>query len=330
MTVRISNTPPQKWNEWLDQLAEDKFTLHHYQVWAERLKIIRGYDPVYFMVLDGDTVVGLLLATEIRPLKLKSPREIAYYTLKCLKTISLGQLTWYTEPATIENNHNQILAKLAESINQYADTNRLKVINAHWSTHCLEELPDNWSYRKWATLTVDCTQDDETLLASFKPAARKSIRKAINDGITVRRIENIDQMREYYGFARQCSKRYGKKLSGVADFENLFNEIREKAIFQTFVAEKDEEPISGLSVWGNGRCIQELGSFNSEKAYREKLYGADLLKWEIIRWARENGIRSFDLAGINPQPADTKEQNIRRFKEKWGGSYSEYLLVDSH
>ena len=329
MTVQISSTPPEQWNDWINALAGNQFTLYHREVWAERLKSVRGYDPLYLSIMDGETFLGLVLAAEIRPLKLRLPREIAYYTFKSLKSRSLGQLTWYAEPVTREDKRDQVLAEIAAAIENYVRKNHLKVANAHWPAEHVGSLPDSWISKKWATLTVDCSRDDNSLPASFKPAARKAIRRATEDGIVVRQIENIEQMREYYSFARQCSRRYGKKLAGFEDFENLFTEVRSRSIFETFVAEKDGEPLAGLSVWGDGNFIQELGSFNSERAFREKLYGADLLKWEIIRWARANGIRWFDLAGINPDPTDSKEENIRRFKEKWGGHYSEYLLVSS-
>jgi lipid II:glycine glycyltransferase (peptidoglycan interpeptide bridge formation enzyme) len=59
------------------------------------------------------------------------------------------------------------------------------------------------------------------------------------------------------------------------------------------------------------------------------LFGPDLLKWSIMQWACEQGNVSFDLGGVNPEPVDEKELNIRRFKEKWSGAYSEYLLVSA-
>jgi len=40
---------------------------------------------------------------------------------------------------------------------------------------------------------------------------------------------------------------------------------------ETFVAEKDGEPIAGLSVWGYKGIIAEVGSFQSERNSIEKL-----------------------------------------------------------
>ncbi len=205
--------------------------------------------------------------------------------------------------------------------------------NAGWSAAASgrwpgrKPCPRSWRTRRWATLKLDLRPGPEALREGFKPAARKAIARAERDGITVRRIESLEELERYYRFAEDCSRRYGKRLYGFRDFSTIWELIRPVGVFETFAAEHRGETIAGLSVWGCGKSIGELGSFQSERSFREKLYGPDLVKWELIRWACAAGLESYDLAGINPQPASEKESGIRRFKEKWGGAWEEYLLV---
>jgi lipid II:glycine glycyltransferase (peptidoglycan interpeptide bridge formation enzyme) len=188
-------------------------------------------------------------------------------------------------------------------------------------------IPENWVKKKWGTYIVDLRQDVDSLWNNLKKSARKAIRTAREDGITVRRMRSLDELRAYYDFVRRCSPRYGKEAYGFADWERLWRLFRPTGVFETFLAEKSDKPLAGLSVWGYGGNISEFGSYQSEESFREKLYGNDLIKWEVISWGVRNGQRTFDLAGVNPEPQSPKEQGIRQFKEKWGGRYQEYVVV---
>ena len=50
------------------------------------------------------------------------------------------------------------------------------------------------------------------------------------------------------------------------------------------------------------------------------------MKWAVLEWGHDQGLRTFDLAGVNPAP-EGKEVGIRQFKEKWGGTYREYTFI---
>jgi lipid II:glycine glycyltransferase (peptidoglycan interpeptide bridge formation enzyme) len=170
-------------------------------------------------------------------------------------------------------------------------------------------------------------QDEEALWRGLKNSARKAVRKAADDGVTVSRVGSLEELRDYYRFAAKCARRIGKQLFGFRDFETMWRHFRSNAVYETFVAEWKGQPVAGLSVWGFGSSVTELGAFTSEIAATEHLYGGDLIKWEVITWARSRGLKSFDLAGFNPAASDPKEVAIRQFKEKWGGRRLDYLLV---
>lgn len=68
----------------------------------------------------------------------------------------------------------------------------------------------------------------------------------------------------------------------------------------------------------------EIASGTMPLAYELKLPAQDLLHWEMMLEAKRLGAHTFDLAGVAPLPRNSKEEGIRRFKEKWGGRYVEY------
>jgi hypothetical protein len=242
-------------------------------------------------------------------------------------------LIWYGQPvlsaALPACDEGKALESLARTLNELRHTLRLGISAGQWPLDQAAALPQGWAMRTWGTFRVDLRPGADVLFEKFKQSARKGIRRAVRDNIVVRKINTLDQLREYYIFVEECSKRYGKHVYGFDDFGTMWKYLRTVGIFETFVAEHDGKMIAGLSVWGSNGKFCEIGSFQSQDAYERKLFGPDLLKWTIIQWACEQGHISFDLGGVNPKPVDEKELNIRRFKEKWGGEYSEHLIVSA-
>jgi len=148
-------------------------------------------------------------------------------------------------------------------------------------------------------------------------------------GITVERISTPADLRSYYSFAKCCSRRYGTNDLLFEAFEIPWRCLRPTGIFETFLACYQNAPIAGLSVWGYGDQVMEIGSYQSQEGYQRKLQGPDLIKWEIIKWAKEQGVLEYDLAGVNPIAVTHKDRGIRQFKEKWGGRAMTYLMVHS-
>jgi lipid II:glycine glycyltransferase (peptidoglycan interpeptide bridge formation enzyme) len=219
-------------------------------------------------------------------------------------------------------------ALLATSLEEQKRRDRRWRLGGPWPAAQSTALPAAWRATPSATLKVDLGADLDSIFAAFKPAARKAIRRAERDGITTRRVDSAAELERYTEFAMACAARYGKRNVARADYHLCWQLLRTPPChFETFYAEHAGETIAGLSVWGFGSETGELGSFQSERAFREKLYGPDLLKWRVIQWARGEGLGAYDLAGVHPTRADGKEASIRRFKEKWGGSRYDNLLV---
>jgi hypothetical protein len=325
--VRISRTPEEEWDKLLFEGDTESLALFHTTFWAARLMELLGYQPVYFSVGKNREIMLRLVAFSCSLFKIKGARNIAKYLVRSLPSRKLGILLWYGQPVFFKEADKTAYSLLAEAVDQYAGKERLKLVEGEWPLSMGSALPGNWRTKKGASLKVDLTMELEIIFSRFKPAARKAVRKAERDGIAVRRIESVDELENYYHFATECAKRYGKRMIGFRDFETMWRYFRPRCVYETFIAEHKGEMIAGLSVWGYGKTIGELGSFQSERSFQEKLYGPDLIKWHVLQWAHDLKLHSFDLAGIDPDPLEEKAKNIRRFKEKWGGAHYEFLKI---
>lgn len=234
---------------------------------------------------------------------------------------------WFDQPVLYDANVGlDAYIALLDTMESFCKSSGLAVSSSPLPASIMNSLPAGWLRSEWATIVVDLRKNEEDLWRDLKKTARKAVRRARDDGIRVRKIESLDELRSYSEFASRCAARYGKKVY-LVDFELSWDQLKPHAIYETFVAEMDSEPIAGLSVWGYNGIISEFGSFQSELSYSQKLYGADLIKWEVILWAAKQGCRYYDLAGVSPHPKTEKEAGIRQFKEKWGGEYRPYALV---
>ncbi len=182
---------------------------------------------------------------------------------------------------------------------------------------------------RWATLLVDCRGTEAELRSRLKTSARKGLSYARTHAVTVRRIPDRVGLRAYDELGRRASERSRMLNRSLGDLEAAWDCLRSSGTLEFFIAEHRGEPISGLGVVGCDGWITEFALYQSQRPGAVQLSGQDAINWEILRWARANGLHTFDLCGVSPSPRNTKEWNIRRFKEKWGGTYTEYPVTSS-
>jgi hypothetical protein len=328
----LTSVDASVWNGWVSQAALG--TLFQTTFWSNRLGELWDCHPYFFvvrrhgvdlpaLVLLGFDVRSDLIASEGTPVIFRFAESVR-------KLLGMRRrFQWFGQPALIDQDaRDGIYRFLLSEVENFCRSNRIPAIApSELPDSAKASIPAHWNRKQWATFVVDLHQDDESLWRNLKKTARKAIRTAREDGIVVRQINSLAELRDYYDFVCQCSPRYGKRIYGFIDLETMWRHFRPHAVFETFVAEKGAEPLAGLSVWGYNGLISELGSFQSERSFLEKLYGSDLIKWEVLQWGSRKGHRAFDLASVNPDPRTPKEQGIRQFKEKWGGEYRPYWIV---
>jgi hypothetical protein len=326
--VEIAREPASDWDASILPTSAERLVVYHTTGWARRMEEFLGYGTRFVTVYGDDGRPTLRLVLSIGwPLKVRGLGESARILLPALTSARLGIMKWVGEPVLLSGDGEQDYLDLVDALKAYSRRWRLRMGAGAWPISYEGLLPDSWRAVRGATLLVDLSKSTEEIFAGFKSSARKAIRRAERDGIRVRQVDSIDDLRAYYRFAENCSQRYRKRMHGVEDFESMWNHIRPEGHFETFVAEHDGEPIAGLSVWGFGRTVGELGSFQSERSFREKLFGPDLIKWKLMEWGHDQGLALLDLSGVSPEPTNDKDASIRQFKEKWGGQYYEYTYI---
>ncbi len=185
------------------------------------------------------------------------------------------------------------------------------------------------------TYLVDLSKDLDELWSGLKQEARTSVRKAAKQGITVRLGAGEEDFSRYYEIFLENRLRDQQKsmFRPLYSEESITDHVRFFAaagVLKLFCAWKDGQMGSCTQV----KYYNGIASFNSHARsddwHRSNLHDGDLLCWEMIRWAKEQGFRYFDMTGFDVVPANDRQRGIQRFKAKWGGEcvyYSYYSKV---
>jgi lipid II:glycine glycyltransferase (peptidoglycan interpeptide bridge formation enzyme) len=166
------------------------------------------------------------------------------------------------------------------------------------------------------TLTLDLSQEEETLLAGMKQKTRYNIRLAGRKEVTVREgsVNDIDQLYQMYA---ETSVRDGFVIRSKEYYQDAWGTFIELSGAAPLIAEVEGVAVAALIIYRFGETAYYLYGM-SHAAHREKMPN-HLLQWEAIRWAKSRGCTLYDFWGA---PHDINENDpmygVYRFKLGFG------------
>lgn len=173
--------------------------------------------------------------------------------------------------------------------------------------------------KEWATFIINSSEPVEKLLENVDKSARKIVRRTEEKGVVVKLAESDKELKEYYSLLRSERKTQGFSTVPFWLVKAQWD-LLHPSNYQIFLAMKDGKLLAGMGVIFQDGYMIEVASALSVEARKEHIYANDLIKWNVIKWAHENGIKYYDLAGVDPNSKPgSKEEGIFKFKQKWGG-----------
>jgi lipid II:glycine glycyltransferase (peptidoglycan interpeptide bridge formation enzyme) len=156
-----------------------------------------------------------------------------------------------------------------------------------------------------ATIVVDIVPDEAAILSSFKPKTRYNIRLAGRRGVTVDPVPCTEiNVEVLHGLMARAFERAGIPLRPLTYFADYWRLFEASGQGQLFLAQRDGEVLAGAYVvfLGEKAWYKDGGSVGD----RGELMAPHLLQWEVMRWLRAHGVRSYDLFAVprSDQEAD--------------------------
>lgn len=308
--------------EWNEQLCDSEFS-SAYQTnnWIKNYQKLPGSIPVFIQVrTEKNKIVGQL-ASIIQKNYLRNENVLAKNLGSKFNISSI--LTWSYGPIIYDpTNYSKILSGILSELDKIAQKH--KVIMIRGSTSPLDTnnskkvfLKKGYRFQPWSTHLIKLDQDQDNLHSSFDKKTRYDIRKSEKNNLTFKMPEGPDYLKEFYELKNEEYQRDGRKIAPISkSYEERWKNLYKNGFEKVFLAKNHDHAISGISnIIFNGYLIQH-GVANS---LNRNLLSGTFLTWETIKWAIKNKQKYYDMGGVNPNPASSKEKNIDFFKSKWGG-----------
>jgi len=174
--------------------------------------------------------------------------------------------------------------------------------------------------KTWGTLILDLSRFD-MLYLKLDSTTTKNIRKG-ESRLTFFKITSADEFKEYYELFKESRKELRFKTAPYSIYSSLLS----NPYYAVFAVRSNESKklVAGLGTIYNQNYILEVNAARDHNCF----FANDYLKWMLLKYCHEQKILYYDFAGCNPDPeSDSKDFNLRKFKEKWGGEfYYEYIF----
>ncbi|VVB66514.1 Acetyltransferase (GNAT) domain protein [Candidatus Gugararchaeum adminiculabundum] len=323
-TEILENVDAREWNDFIKRTEHG--TVFQSTFWADYAREYLHAKPAYFIKRgeSGKISSGLQAFVEL-PTK-RFSGTILHAPLNFLVKLVSPFMWWSGAPLGNPGEMREIL----ESAKSFASKKRCAIKDVAAPVQLDSEAAKIYSSlgfkaKKHATFFIDLTLGSEALAENISKKGRKAMRESEEAGVIVRLAKNKNDLRAYFELLKSHRSTLHFSTSPFVELEIQWKHLHGNGCMEIFLAEKGGRLVSAMGVWHfNGNAI-EVGSANSDSKEDRQLFAGDALKWAIIKWGCENGMRSYDLGGVALEPRSGKEQHIFQFKSKWGGSYAEFF-----
>jgi len=308
MDIKLANESDSK--EW-DLIVENSphGTIFHTWKW---LKIVEKHTKtkLYPLIgLKGEEPIGIFPLFYYKKLFIKmvfSPPIKAL--LLYLGPIVVGHDK--LKPSKVESNFIEFQKKVDEFIKLQF---RANVIRIRTSPNLLDSRPFKWSgyeVEPLYTYMVDLDKGAEYVWKQqFDKQLRKNINKTISEGVSV----DEGSKKDLDFLCSSLTRRFNEQSFKTSGFhEDYLSEIYDSfhaTNLKIFVAEYNGENIGGVTLlYYKNKASLWVGT---PKISLKGIYPNDLVVWESIKWACDNGFTKYEImdSGSNPR--------LQQFKSKF-------------
>jgi len=339
--LSYKSQPPLDWDNFILNSGEYS-GLCQSSYWARVLSRVDNSIPVFLVVINNENkILAALLFFHKTPWDrrtMKKQKGLKHYLLGNYK----GWIEWLDGPV-IKTKLNsmdrvKVMRLLLDEVCDYALKNRLMRSNflgfPHISTMTknmeTKRLFKEYGYssEKWGTFLVKLDFDEDYLWKQIDRAARKNINKCIKQGIRVTEAKSFEEfVLNFYNPYVFAENAFGRQVDSIDVFKVMWEEDVQ-GYYHYYYVKLQNDILATLGMYVFNGVATEISSSLSPKAYEMKIPAQDLLHWHLLLEAKKMGCHTFDLAGVSPNPQNSKEEGIRRFKAKWGGEYVEYYRYE--
>lgn len=196
-------------------------------------------------------------------------------------------------------------------------------LHARYRAEDLHELLQSVTFDRTVVLDLAGTGDADTLLASMKKRGRRDVRKAGRNTDLVPGEEtgiSPEGFAELYALLEETAERDGFGIAGASQYTTMLEALGPEHGRLFVVRHVDGHPLCwGIVTVGEGLATY----YYAASSHEGRRAGApDLLVWHMAATLQAEGVRSFDLMGIDSDRAP-RLTGVRDFKTKFSEEVTE-------
>jgi hypothetical protein len=167
----------------------------------------------------------------------------------------------------------------------------------------------------YRTFVLNLTPSLDELRKNLDKKWRNQLTRSEKNGLTV----IADTSAAAYGifcrmYAQMLKRKAFETTVDIAEFEQIQESLPETQRMRILICEQDGVPVAGIVASAMGDSGIYLLGATSDDGLNSK--GAYLLQWTMIQWLKENGFKSYDLGGIDPEG----NPGVYAFKKGFSGA----------
>jgi hypothetical protein len=152
--------------------------------------------------------------------------------------------------------------------------------------------------KKFETGVIDLSQTIEAIWQNnINPKKRNKIRKAEKSGISIKNYGK-EGLNIYYSLLRDFREGEGLSVKSFNYYEKLLNNYFPEKIL-ILISYLEERPLTGVVILGNKNVMHYWHGASANDI--PNLGQGELLQWEAIKWAKNQGSRYYDLCVIEQE-----------------------------
>ena len=306
--VDIDSLDVQQWNELLMKSKVcDAFQTYE---WAQVQKNSMGLEP-YFLIVhnNGDPVGGVMFFRK------KTMGLIDSYEIRGGPLHVGGD-----QVVVMKSIVNALKEKEGKSI--YLLFIPYPAINYTFMGMFKNEGYHPFPFR---TLIIDLERPLDRIWSALNKRARWGVRKADRLGLKAEVANTWQEWEEYYHLHMLHSREKQYPASPFNFFREMFK-LHHRNMARLFIAEHEGHLIAGslFLVYKENMIFLQNASLD---AFR-KFNANNLIQWKSIEWAKENGVKAYDINGLPPEETEYL-RGIYNYKRRWDGKiYWYYYYVN--
>jgi lipid II:glycine glycyltransferase (peptidoglycan interpeptide bridge formation enzyme) len=308
--VEVDRATPTEWSAMLDLFNDANL----YQTWSYGAVRWGRKNLSHLVLKRNGEVLGMAQLRIVRPTRFKFGMAYLRWGPLCHRRGREldAEAPLYMARALEEEYVGKRGLLLQILPNAFAGSSRAALFQYAFSSFTQEPRSSTNLYR---TFVLDLAPPIEELRRNLDGKWRNKLNQSEKKGLKVVAGNGTDEYRTFCQMYDQMWKRKTFETTvDVEEFGRLQEDLPENHRMRILICEQDGVPVAGVVASAMGDSAIYLLGATSDDGLNAK--GAYLLQWTMIQWLKENGIKWYDLGGIDPEG----NPGVYTFKKGFSGA----------